>query len=751
MPRVKLSVISCWLLVIALFVYLFSGYFNSAKATVAACTTTVSPTSVTTYSSNSFTISVQNTDSVSYSWIKITVPSSRFTITGGSIPGAWNWSSGETEVTMINSTLSAGSTQSVNLTVEVRGGDAAASANWTIQVSDDSGGASPFTCTGILGTAITSGGTDTYAPVISSLTVSEVAQTSVKITWTTDESSNSVVQYGTTTAYGSTKTDTILVTSHSVTVDSLSSNTSYHFKVQSTDSSSNTAESDDNTFVTSQAATSTTVTTTTTVTKTETKLIEDTEKPGISFTTKFDKPFSATPEISGKVTDNQGVADVAYSIDGGANYLPVDELTNPRTKTANFQFSIFNLLDGNYKIRVRATDLTGNSAISEEKVLVFDRLPPSVGAVVYSLGSQLLQPNKNGVFTTISGLDQKITLSAVGGPTEISLISQIGRMGLMEEKTLASESQVFSLTKNPDTGLWSGTVSFSDPGNYTLTAKSVDGAGNETLGTLNSVVVLNKGGVTTGSEPAIDANIAIYYFEATTNQFTLWDGQAYDQENPVKVDTNGNYSLILPTGKYFLEVRSRESDVRRSEIFTIGKTTPINVDFNLEEQKNIKLGPWSFSLPEIFQEPLKIDISHMGLIQPIESQIQGKEIPFFSLEGEGLKYDSFYFRGKPTVFTFVNTWHPSASEQIEILDSLAKETKFNFVVVVPQESESKIEIYKKLGGYEVLMLADPDSTFFGELDISNLPAHVFTDNKGVVKKIKIGTLNTEEVIGNLLM
>src|SRR3989344_7780292 len=751
MPWKKLVVVSSWLLVI-----LFSLFLIPTKqvgATVSACTATVSPSSVTTYSSNSFTISVENTDSVAYSWIRLTIPSSNFTIVGASVPGAWSWSSSESEIVMQNSTLSQGSTQNVNLTVEVRGGTAAASANWTIQVSDDVDGASPFNCSGTLGTEITSGGTDSYAPVISSVAVSDVSQTSVKVTWTTDENANSVVEYGTTDSYGATKSDTTMTTSHSLTLDGLSSNTTYHFNAKSTDSGGNTGESGDYTFVSSKASTTTTVTTTTTTTVT--KLVEDTEKPGISFTTKFDKPFSATPEISGKVTDNQGVADVEYSIDGGANYLPVDDLSNPRAKSTNFQFTIISLLDGNYKIRIRATDLTGNVETSAEKILVFDRLPPRVGGAVYSMGSQALQVREDGSLVTIAGLDQKVTLAAVGGPTSVDVISRIGQIGLINDKTLASESQLFSLTKNPDTGLWSGTVSFSDPGNYTLSAKSVDGAGNETLSELGNVQVLNKGRVVvpSASKEAPDRReINVYYFESTTNQFVLWDAVAYGQENPIKVDLNANYSLILPAGKYFFAIRDARYGIRKNtEIFTIEKTTPINTEFNLAEQKSIKLGPWSFSLPEIFQEPLKIDISHMGLIRPIESEIHGKEIPFFSLEGEGLKYDSFYFRGKPTVFTFVNTWHPSASEQIEILDSLEKETKFNFVVVVPQESESKIEIYKKLGGYEVLMLADPDSTFFGELDISNLPAHVFTDNKGVVKKIKIGTLNTEEVIGNLLM
>src|SRR3989304_8843683 len=186
MPKKLLFALSLF----SFLVLIFSGFVKNVGATVSACTATVSPTSVTTYSSNSFTISVQNTDSVAYSWIRLTIPSSNFTIVGASVPGAWSWSSSESEIVMQNSTLSQGSTQNVNLTVEVRGGTAAASANWTIQVSDDVDGASPFNCSGTLGTEITSGGTDSYAPVISSVAVSDVSQTSVKVTWTTDENAN---------------------------------------------------------------------------------------------------------------------------------------------------------------------------------------------------------------------------------------------------------------------------------------------------------------------------------------------------------------------------------------------------------------------------------------------------------------------------------------------------------------------------------------------------------------------------------
>src|SRR3989344_1783769 len=685
MPWKKLVVVSSWLLVI-----LFSLFLIPTKqvgATVSACTATVSPSSVTTYSSNSFTISVENTDSVAYSWIRLTIPSSNFTIVGASVPGAWSWSSSESEIVMQNSTLSQGSTQNVNLTVEVRGGTAAASANWTIQVSDDVDGASPFNCSGTLGTEITSGGTDSYAPVISSVAVSDVSQTSVKVTWTTDENANSVVEYGTTDSYGATKSDTTMTTSHSLTLDGLSSNTTYHFNAKSTDSGGNTGESGDYTFVSSKASTTTTVTTTTTTTVT--KLVEDTEKPGISFTTKFDKPFSATPEISGKVTDNQGVADVEYSIDGGANYLPVDDLSNPRAKSTNFQFTIISLLDGNYKIRIRATDLTGNVETSAEKILFFDRLPPRVG----------------------------------------------------------------------------GAVSFADPGNYSLQTRAIDGAGNETEGELGKVFVLEKGRILLGSPSqslgeARGIEIYIYYLEPTTQQFTLWDARAFAQENPVKVDSNLNYSLILPAGKYYLKVISDKLQVT-SQIFTFTEATPINTNFELQGLKRLRIGRFSFVLPDIFQPEVEISpiseawpsqdsVSPMRQTSSMAEELTGKEISYFSLVSEGLTYDSFYFRGKSTVFTFLNTWLPSASEQISILDELSKDTKVNVVVVVPQESESKVDIYRKLGGYEVLMLADPDGVFFGELGIPALPAHIFVDRKGVVEDTIVGVIGEEEILEKIL-
>ncbi len=87
---------------------------------------------------------------------------------------------------------------------------------------------------------------DNTPPVISNVASSDITGTSAKITWDTDELSDSVVNYGTTTALGSTESDNAMVKSHSITLTELSENTTYYYEVQSTDPSSNTAVDDNN-------------------------------------------------------------------------------------------------------------------------------------------------------------------------------------------------------------------------------------------------------------------------------------------------------------------------------------------------------------------------------------------------------------------------------------------------------------------------------------------------------------------------
>ena len=75
------------------------------------------------------------------------------------------------------------------------------------------------------------------------------------IGWTTNEASDTQVEYGLTTSYGSSTTlNTALVTSHSASLSGMAANTLYHYRVKSRDAAGNLATSGDFTFTTAATA-----------------------------------------------------------------------------------------------------------------------------------------------------------------------------------------------------------------------------------------------------------------------------------------------------------------------------------------------------------------------------------------------------------------------------------------------------------------------------------------------------------------
>lgn len=95
---------------------------------------------------------------------------------------------------------------------------------------------------------------DLIPPVISGIGSSS-GSTSASISWSTDEPSNTQVEYGTTSSYGSQTTlVTAMTTSHSQTVSGLNPSTLYHYRVKSRDAAGNLAVSGDLTVTTSAAS-----------------------------------------------------------------------------------------------------------------------------------------------------------------------------------------------------------------------------------------------------------------------------------------------------------------------------------------------------------------------------------------------------------------------------------------------------------------------------------------------------------------
>lgn len=86
---------------------------------------------------------------------------------------------------------------------------------------------------------------------ISAIAVSDITGSSASVGWVTDQPSDSLVEYGADTNYGSsTPLDASPVTTHKSAISGLLPSTVYHFRVKSKDASGKESVSSDGTFTT---------------------------------------------------------------------------------------------------------------------------------------------------------------------------------------------------------------------------------------------------------------------------------------------------------------------------------------------------------------------------------------------------------------------------------------------------------------------------------------------------------------------
>ncbi len=96
---------------------------------------------------------------------------------------------------------------------------------------------------------------DNAAPSITAGPESVALSSSATITWTTNESANATVQWGTTISYSGTpvsRSQLTFETSHKETINDLDSSTTYHYRVISYDKAGNMVNSSDGTFTTDE-------------------------------------------------------------------------------------------------------------------------------------------------------------------------------------------------------------------------------------------------------------------------------------------------------------------------------------------------------------------------------------------------------------------------------------------------------------------------------------------------------------------
>jgi len=710
--------------------------FLGAGKTFAACETTSPTHYVLSNNDVNLTITFKNTGDTPVFWIEIPTYYSNAIIylTAQTLQeSGWSLDSSSSDYFIYTSPDGLAPGDSVHFDVTIHtADDRVTSLSW--QASADPSGAPAEDCSA-LNLEVTSN--PPQPPVLSSTRLS-IGNTSATLNWTTDVTATGLVNYGTTTAYGSTTT-TPLGTSHSASLSGLSASTTYHYQIQVT-GDGGIVTTNDNTFTTAAPDITTTLTTTVTVTNTNintitntvVEILKDTVPPVVSLKTDFSKPFKEAPTITGISTDggavNAGVVSLEYSLDGGKNWLPVDTIDNPGKKSTTFSFTPGKLDDGNYLIKVRAKDATGNTGLSKLYTLVFDRLPPMVGGSLFSLGPMILNPDTAGRLFTLTGLPLKITLSAVGGPLTM---------------TLSYNTQKFSLIKNIDSGLWSGTINISSPGTYQTLVNSIDGAQNVTNRQLNTVIALAPGTITDSQHhPLTAAQISVYIFNQTENDFVLFDASPYLQVNPQPTDADGHYRLILPAGKYYLEITAPGQRKQRTTIFNIASPTPITQNFSLTP---------SFFFANWWAQTVPFQSTNIPSDSISANSLVGQPLPDFDLSTADFAFSNTTILGKPTVITFITSWEPQTSDQLLALDRFqATNPGINIVAVAVQESVSKVSIFQKTGGYTTPIVADPDGILVLPLSLQSLPTHLIIDKKGIIKEVIVGYTDENSLLNSVL-
>jgi hypothetical protein len=286
---------------------------------------------------------------------------------------------------------------------------------------------------------------DTTPPVVSALS-STPAATGAIVSWTTNEASDSQVEYGSTASYGSSSTvDAAMTTTHNVTLSGLTAGSLYHYRVKSRDASSNLATGTDQTFTTASAA--------------------DTTPPTVAISAPANNAtVSGAVTVSADAADAVGIAGVQFRLDGTA--LGAEDLSAP----FSVSWDTTAASGAGHTLTAIARDAAGNQTTSAAiNVTVSNGAPDTTPPTV-----SITAPASNA---TVSGT---VTVSA----NAADAVGVVGVQFRIDGVALGTEdlSAPYSISW-VTTGVTNGA--------HAITALARDAAGNQAIATAVNLTVSN--------------------------------------------------------------------------------------------------------------------------------------------------------------------------------------------------------------------------------------------------------------------
>ncbi len=377
---------------------------------------------------------------------------------------------------------------------------------------------------------------DSTAPVISGVSSSSVTATSATITWTTNEAADGRVEYGLSTAYGSSTTlDPARSASHAQSLTGLTEKTIYHYRVRSKDAAGNEAFSADYTFTTIDA------------TPPVISGVSSSSVTGTSATITWTTNEAADSQVEYGLSTAYGSS---TTLDPAKSTLHAQALTGLAEKTT-------------YYYRVKSKDNAGNLAISSSATFTTVTAADTTAPVINAVSSSSV----TGTSATITW----ITNEAADSQVEYGVSTAYGSSSTLNAARATSHAQAL-------TGLTEKTI-------YHYRVKSKDAEGNGAVSADYTFTTLDAtppviSGVSSSSVTGTSATITWTTNEAADGRVEYGLSTAYGSSvfNAAQSTAHSQVLSGLTEGKtYHYRVTSKDAagNAAVSADYAFA-TTPIN-------------------------------------------------------------------------------------------------------------------------------------------------------------------------------
>ncbi|MFA5130570.1 MAG: fibronectin type III domain-containing protein [Patescibacteria group bacterium] len=457
---------------------------------------------------------------------------------------------------------------------------------------------------------------DHTPPVITNPHAENITDGSVLIIWSTNEPATSIVEYGTTPAYGATGTVDGLVTSHAVPIAGLAPDTTYHYRVISTDASGNTSVTEDLTFTTGPDVTP----------PTNVSLIATPGDTIITLTWNHPPEADTAGVRIVRRTDRipTGPNDGIVIYDGNGTNMVDTGLTNGVT----YYYGAFAYdTHGNYSSGAIASAVPNGPIIppvhpptSTPPTYPPTTTPPTYPPTYPPIGPATTTPPVQPQ-TPTPGATIEFTLYGAGGHLPLGTDAD-GRIGVRGNASITIRVPrnamngtatnviafvgvfAFQLAYDPPLDAYATTFSVSPGQAYSIKVQAVFTDGR--IARKDGVIMAYGDGHVVerpifgiGTIPVPGASILLY--REMLGTWVPWNGAEYGEQNPKLTDSAGGFVFEVPSGNYYAEV-SKDG-------FETFKTDPIYVDTNI-------FHPFI----QLIRLPQIVPTKQMGIIETITQQ-----------------------------------------------------------------------------------------------------------------------------------